>query len=315
MEHTSSSTATTWALLRDGGMDVAGTGKPTSSSGAYTSCHTSKAAQYTHVMFSASRTQPTNHLGASMPQHTFSSLILRFPRRLPPTSSTLTTPLSALGRLLDASESQRKVSSTQKTLSKSSSNTDGKLRNLPLPVIPATAKKRPSPYPKNLALTPSILRPHCMAKDRLHEWLPLNVQRQDAQSRDSLPLDDQRRVAEVMMRAWEEDTRETYGSGLLVYHVFCDSKGTPEAERAPASQPLLSAFATGCLVFRKDNLKLPQWCSSMAFAAWADVASRESGDGYHAPRSREVDTHHFKEEAASTVHPRLHGSCAAPAES
>jgi len=62
------------------------------------------------------------------------------------------------------------------------------------------------------------------------------------QSRDSLPLDDQRRVAEVMMCAWEEDTRETYGSGLLVYHVFCDSKGIPEAERAPASQPLLSAF-------------------------------------------------------------------------
>jgi len=45
-----------------------------------------------------------------------------------------------------------------------------------------------------------------------------------------------------MIHAWEENTRETYGSGLLVYHVFCDSKGTPESERAPAAQPLLSAF-------------------------------------------------------------------------
>jgi hypothetical protein len=72
-------------------------------------------------------------------------------------------------------------------------------------------------------------------------WLPINALRANA-GRNSLSFDDQRRIPEVLMHAWEEDTRETYGSGLLVYHVFCDSKGTPESERAPATQPLLSAF-------------------------------------------------------------------------
>jgi hypothetical protein len=61
-------------------------------------------------------------------------------------------------------------------------------------------------------------------------------------NRNDLPFQDQRRVLEVMVHAWEEDTRETYGSGLLAFHVFCDSSNTPETERAPASQPLLSAF-------------------------------------------------------------------------
>ena len=44
-----------------------------------------------------------------------------------------------------------------------------------------------------------------------------------------------------MLHAWEE-TRISYGAGLLMWHCFCDSKGLPEAERAPASQVLLSAF-------------------------------------------------------------------------
>ena len=44
------------------------------------------------------------------------------------------------------------------------------------------------------------------------------------------------------MHAWEEDTCTSYGAGLLMWHCFCDGQATPEAERAPASQALLSAF-------------------------------------------------------------------------
>ncbi len=77
-------------------------------------------------------------------------------------------------------------------------------------------------------------------------WLPLNSAKDNGyianHSRNSLSFADQHRIPEVMIHAWEEDTRETYGSGLLVFHVFCDSNGTPESERAPAAQPLLSAF-------------------------------------------------------------------------
>ena len=45
-----------------------------------------------------------------------------------------------------------------------------------------------------------------------------------------------------MLHAWEEDTRIAYGAGLLMWHCFCDSKNIPEESRAPATQPLLSAF-------------------------------------------------------------------------
>jgi hypothetical protein len=45
-----------------------------------------------------------------------------------------------------------------------------------------------------------------------------------------------------MLHAWEVDTREAYGAGLLMWHCFCDGKNIPEQERAPASQDLLSGF-------------------------------------------------------------------------
>ena len=45
-----------------------------------------------------------------------------------------------------------------------------------------------------------------------------------------------------MIHAWEEETRASYGAGLLMWHCFCDSKGVLERERAPAKQSLLSAF-------------------------------------------------------------------------
>ena len=45
-----------------------------------------------------------------------------------------------------------------------------------------------------------------------------------------------------MVHTWEEDTRVAYGAGLLMWHCFCDEKGMSEEARAPASQPLLSAF-------------------------------------------------------------------------
>jgi hypothetical protein len=70
----------------------------------------------------------------------------------------------------------------------------------------------------------------------------VNIHPLQSPNRENLSFLDQRRILEVMVHAWEEDTRESYGSGLLAFHVFCDSSSTSETERAPASQPLLSAF-------------------------------------------------------------------------
>jgi len=55
-------------------------------------------------------------------------------------------------------------------------------------------------------------------------------------------MDDITRIQDVMCHAWAESTHETYGSGLLVFHVYCDSRSIPEEDRAPASSTLISTF-------------------------------------------------------------------------
>jgi hypothetical protein len=54
---------------------------------------------------------------------------------------------------------------------------------------------------------------------------------------------DLERIEQVLGYAWADSTQETYGTGLLVFHVFCDIKNIPESQRAPASGVLMSAFA------------------------------------------------------------------------
>ena len=96
------------------------------------------------------------------------------------------------------------------------------------------------PYPINLRPTPSELRPHCAAKDRLEKWLPHPESCPFVDSPATLKL--QERVKAVTLQGWAESTRTTYGAGLLVYHVFCDSREISEKERVPAKANLISAF-------------------------------------------------------------------------
>lgn len=59
------------------------------------------------------------------------------------------------------------------------------------------------------------------------------------------PTHPQRRRASLrslLERAWADSSRETYSSGLLVYHTFCDLKGIPEEQRGPTSSGLLASF-------------------------------------------------------------------------
>jgi len=44
----------------------------------------------------------------------------------------------------------------------------------------------------------------------------------------------------VITASWAHGTRETYGSGLLVYHVFCDLWGVP------ADPTLVLSFLSAC---------------------------------------------------------------------
>jgi hypothetical protein len=58
----------------------------------------------------------------------------------------------------------------------------------------------------------------------------------------NLSASDLERIGDVLVHAWAESTRETYGSGLLAFHVFCDARGISERDRSPATHILLSAF-------------------------------------------------------------------------
>ncbi|KIJ05866.1 hypothetical protein PAXINDRAFT_92842, partial [Paxillus involutus ATCC 200175] len=49
-------------------------------------------------------------------------------------------------------------------------------------------------------------------------------------------------IYDVIAHAWADSTKETYGSGLLAFHVFCDNRNIPESERAPAIPSIISAF-------------------------------------------------------------------------
>ncbi|KIO00635.1 hypothetical protein M404DRAFT_152387 [Pisolithus tinctorius Marx 270] len=88
-------------------------------------------------------------------------------------------------------------------------------------------------------LVPSpIPRPQCPAKKRLMVWKPLNHRA------PSLPFSaiDTQCIYDVITHTWSNSTRETYSLGLLAFHTFCDAKGVPEDQHAPASSELISFF-------------------------------------------------------------------------
>jgi hypothetical protein len=49
-----------------------------------------------------------------------------------------------------------------------------------------------------------------------------------------------------MGSSWADSTKETYGAGLLVFNVYCDSLEIPEDQRCPISPTLLLAFLSSC---------------------------------------------------------------------
>lgn len=98
----------------------------------------------------------------------------------------------------------------------------------------------PAPYTPNLTPAPSSLRPHVLAKERLLKWLPWKPL-QDS-SGDENSVQDEERLRNLLVLGWDESTLSTYGSGLLVFHVFCDSRAISDDQRTPTSCDLLATF-------------------------------------------------------------------------
>ncbi|KAF8823981.1 hypothetical protein HHX47_DHR9000467 [Lentinula edodes] len=99
-------------------------------------------------------------------------------------------------------------------------------------------------YPSNLTPILSVLRPHCPARERLAKWCPASKRTFRDTTGHSLDLPDEfaERVQSVLTAGFAKSTLETYASGLLAFHVFCDSREIPELQRAPCSLDLLQSW-------------------------------------------------------------------------
>jgi hypothetical protein len=91
----------------------------------------------------------------------------------------------------------------------------------------------------------SSLRPHCSARDRLRLWKP-TFARSSGDQRLEITDDDLDRLILVINSSWQPATRETYGAGLLVFHVFCDLRLIPEEFRCPVDPLLFLTFISSC---------------------------------------------------------------------
>ncbi|KAF8951390.1 DNA breaking-rejoining enzyme [Flammula alnicola] len=130
------------------------------------------------------------------------------------------------------------------SLRKRKAGTERERFNTTIALNTASSKSRPAPYAKDLQPLPSAHRPHVLARERLRLWLPLN--RRNTLDASGTPTNlapaDLQRIQEVLENAWAESTRESYGTGLLIYHVFCDRKVISEQQKAPASPILIASF-------------------------------------------------------------------------
>ena len=110
-----------------------------------------------------------------------------------------------------------------------------------LPSLPKTVVR----YADNLSPAVSHLRPHCPARDRLRLWKPTFL-RSTNQLNLEITEEDLDRLIMVINTSWQPATRETYGAGLLVFHVFCDLRLIPEDQRCPADPLLMLTFISAC---------------------------------------------------------------------
>ncbi|PPR03772.1 hypothetical protein CVT26_005787 [Gymnopilus dilepis] len=133
------------------------------------------------------------------------------------------------------------------------------------PQVSARRIKKPRrPRPGN-SYTPSALRPHVLASDRLIAWTtPCTLSfRQSLNS--LLPSADAYALLQVMLFSLDEDTRSVYGAGPLRFTQYCDSRNIPEEDRMPASEVLLAGFATAMAAGKVASTTLDNWLAGLHF--------------------------------------------------
>lgn len=142
-------------------------------------------------------------------------------------------------------------------------------------------KKARKPTFKN-SHVPSPFRPHVLAAERLTAWsTPVTTSFHNSLTQ-ALPDSDARALLEVynlltilyfflsqsyqvMLFSLDKSTRRVYGAGLLRFTQYCDSRNIPESDRMPASEALLSGFATVMAAGRVARTTLDNWLAGLHF--------------------------------------------------
>jgi len=286
---TSLSTETTRALLKDGGKGAIGTEQSTNFSNRSMYSLTlypdlSKSAQ---SMSLANPTQLTNHPEEYMEKNTFYSLPPIFLMKSdtsslmqwilsPPQSSAysitgsipLLQPKSSIEPSSDSKPlkglEQPELKKTKSSLTPCQNDLSVQHHRFSTPLPPPsglnTTKSSPAHYKPGLVPLPSSLRPHCLARERLCKWLPAkgntHVLPMSSSEIQSPTITDQQldHILEVIGSSWVDSTKETYGAGLLVFHIYCDTHNIPEEQQCPVAPTLL-------LVFLSTSGKAKHHCS------------------------------------------------------
>lgn len=111
--------------------------------------------------------------------------------------------------------------------------------------LPYKRVRRPN---KGNELTPSELRPTVPADRRVLFWTsPHSIAAHTQMLAQGIKPHLQTKIYEFLLDSTVEDTRQSYGAGLLRFHQFCDSECISEDLRMPADKFLLSAFVANAI--------------------------------------------------------------------
>lgn len=132
-------------------------------------------------------------------------------------------------------------------------------------VTPPPRGRKPK---KGNEINPSPLRPNVPAAERLRYWSTPYHQQLETSQLESLPPSLRENIRNVVFSGYVDDTKSSYGAGLLRFTQFCDRHDIPETDRMPASYLLLVAFI-GEYSGSQSGSAMKNWLSGLK--AWHDV--------------------------------------------
>ncbi|KAG1793655.1 uncharacterized protein HD556DRAFT_1443444 [Suillus plorans] len=166
-----------------------------------------------------------------------------------------TTPLSHINSSIERSSSYKRKNESEPCLlkkkkssaicSKKHDSMAASCFGAAINPTPSSSSTAPKTYKPELTPHPSSLRPHCLARDRLRLWIPsgmnpryveLAAVSKGAQEVEITDIQVSC-ILDIIGSFWAQSTKEMYGVGLLVFHIFFDANSIAEDQQCPVAPP------------------------------------------------------------------------------